>query len=265
MTAAIFLYVFMGLIAGYFSARLYKTMKGREWKRSAFLTATLYPGIVFGTCFFLNFFIWDKHSSGAVPFTTMLSLLCLWFGISVPLVYLGYYFGYRKHPYQHPGNFRNWNSQALFFLSTCMTPIKTYDLSHSNVQFGRTWSRDKCQHNIGIWIYHCGKCSLLIQWTVNVISVVDFAFNFIYFQRADGWHPAIWSRIHWTVLCVYGDMAKSILLSLRIPFFGILHSGCELRSNINRDDILPIVWRGMHCITTSLFVPRLQSSSLWNI
>lgn len=102
MTSGIFLYVFMGLIAGYFSARLYKTMKGREWKRGAFLTATLYPGIVFGTCFFLNFFIWDKHSSGAVPFGTMLSLLCLWFGISVPLVYLGYYFGYRKHPYQHP-------------------------------------------------------------------------------------------------------------------------------------------------------------------
>ncbi|XP_031624226.1 transmembrane 9 superfamily member 4 [Contarinia nasturtii] len=102
MTSGIFLYVIMGLIAGYFSARLYKTMKGREWKRGAFLTATLYPGIVFGTCFFLNFFIWDKHSSGAVPFSTMISLLCLWFGISVPLVYLGYYFGYRKHPYQHP-------------------------------------------------------------------------------------------------------------------------------------------------------------------
>lgn len=102
MTSGIFLYVFMGLIAGYFSARLYKTMKGREWKKGAFLTATLYPGIVFGTCFFLNFFIWDKHSSGAVPFSTMIWLLCLWFGISVPLVYLGYYFGYRKHPYQHP-------------------------------------------------------------------------------------------------------------------------------------------------------------------
>lgn len=54
------------------------------------------------TCFILNFFIWDKHSSGAVPFSTMLSLLCLWFGISLPLVYLGYYFGYRKQPYQHP-------------------------------------------------------------------------------------------------------------------------------------------------------------------
>ncbi|XP_067001572.1 transmembrane 9 superfamily member 4 isoform X2 [Anabrus simplex] len=102
MTAAIFLYVFMGLIAGYFSARLYKTMKGREWKRAAFLAATLYPGIVFGVCFFLNFFIWGKHSSGAVPFSTMMSLLCLWFGISLPLVYLGYYFGFRKQPFQHP-------------------------------------------------------------------------------------------------------------------------------------------------------------------
>ncbi|KDR15208.1 transmembrane 9 superfamily member 4 [Zootermopsis nevadensis] len=102
MTAAIFLYVIMGLIAGYFSARLYKTMKGREWKRAAFLTATLYPALVFGTCFFLNFFIWGKHSSGAVPFGTMLSLLCLWFGISLPLVYLGYYFGFRKQPFQHP-------------------------------------------------------------------------------------------------------------------------------------------------------------------
>lgn len=102
MTAAIFLYVFMGLIAGYFSARLYKTMKGRDWKRAAFWTATFYPSIVFGSCFFLNFFIWDKHSSGAVPFGTMVALLCLWFGISVPLVFLGYYFGFRKQAYQHP-------------------------------------------------------------------------------------------------------------------------------------------------------------------
>ncbi len=62
----------------------------------------LYPGIIFSTCFFLNFFILGKHSSGAVPFSTMLSLLCLWFFISCPLVFLGSYFGYRKAPYEHP-------------------------------------------------------------------------------------------------------------------------------------------------------------------
>ncbi|CAN8001861.1 unnamed protein product [Ixodes hexagonus] len=102
MTAAIFLYVFMGLFAGYFSARLYKTLRGVQWRKAAFLTSFLYPAIVFGTCFFLNFFIWGKHSSGAVPFATMVALLCLWFGISVPLVFLGYFFGYRKKPYEHP-------------------------------------------------------------------------------------------------------------------------------------------------------------------
>jgi transmembrane 9 superfamily protein 2/4 len=32
----------------------------------------------------------------------MLALLCMWFGISMPLVYLGYYFGFRKQPYDNP-------------------------------------------------------------------------------------------------------------------------------------------------------------------
>ncbi|CAG7817391.1 unnamed protein product, partial [Allacma fusca] len=101
MTAMIFLYVIMGNVAGYFYSRLYRTIRGKEWKKQAFLTATLFPGVVFGTCFLLNFFIWGKSSSGAVPFGTMVWLLCLWFGISLPLVYLGAYFGFRK-PYQLP-------------------------------------------------------------------------------------------------------------------------------------------------------------------
>ncbi|OWF36318.1 transmembrane 9 superfamily member 4-like [Mizuhopecten yessoensis] len=102
LTASTFLFVFMGVFAGYFSARLYKTMKGNTWKKAALQTSLFYPGILFGTTFFLNFFIWGKHSSGALPFTTMLALLCMWFGISTPLVFIGSYFGYRKQPYQHP-------------------------------------------------------------------------------------------------------------------------------------------------------------------
>ncbi|KAJ8915612.1 hypothetical protein NQ315_003396 [Exocentrus adspersus] len=101
-TAAITFYMIHGAVAGYFSARLYKTMKGREWKKAAFLTAALYPAVVGVTCFILNFFIWGKASSGAVPFSTMISLFLMWVFISLPLVYLGYYFGYRKQPYQHP-------------------------------------------------------------------------------------------------------------------------------------------------------------------
>lgn len=41
-TSAIFLYVFSGLVAGYFSARLYKTMRGKEWKKAALLVIIHY-------------------------------------------------------------------------------------------------------------------------------------------------------------------------------------------------------------------------------
>jgi len=102
LTATLLLYVFMGIFAGYFSARLYKMFKGQGWKRCTLLTAFFYPGVVFMIFFVLNFFIWGKQSSGAVPFPTLIALLALWFGISVPLVFLGSYFGYKKKAIDHP-------------------------------------------------------------------------------------------------------------------------------------------------------------------
>lgn len=102
ITAAFFIFMFLGLHSGYYGGRIYKTLKGQQWKRAAMLTSCLYPTVVFGICFVLNFFIWGQKSSGAVPFTTMIAILCIWFGISVPLVFGGYYFGYRKSPYENP-------------------------------------------------------------------------------------------------------------------------------------------------------------------
>lgn len=37
MTCAIFFYAVMGGIAGFVSARIYKTIRGRRWKKAAFL------------------------------------------------------------------------------------------------------------------------------------------------------------------------------------------------------------------------------------
>lgn len=42
------------------------------------------------------------HSTDAVPFTTMFVLVLLWFGVSVPLVFLGSYFGYKKPTLEYP-------------------------------------------------------------------------------------------------------------------------------------------------------------------
>ncbi|KVI05889.1 Major facilitator superfamily domain, general substrate transporter [Cynara cardunculus var. scolymus] len=96
MTAMVLLWVFMGLFAGYSSARLYKMFKGTEWKRNTLKTAFMFPGILFAIFFVLNALIWGEKSSGAVPFGTMFALVCLWFGISVPLVFVGSYLGFKK-------------------------------------------------------------------------------------------------------------------------------------------------------------------------
>ncbi|CAL5419364.1 unnamed protein product [Camellia sinensis] len=102
MTAMLMLWVFMGLFAGYASARLYKMFKGSEWKKIALRTAFLFPATVFVIFFVLNALIWGQKSSGAVPFGTMFALVFLWFGISVPLVFVGSYVGFRKPAIEDP-------------------------------------------------------------------------------------------------------------------------------------------------------------------
>ncbi|KAL2502458.1 Transmembrane 9 superfamily member 8 [Forsythia ovata] len=102
MTTMLLLWVFMGLFAGYSSARLYKMFKGTEWKKITLRTAFMFPGIVFAIFFVLNAIIWGEKSSGAVPFGTMFALVFLWFGISVPLVFAGSYVGFKKPAIEDP-------------------------------------------------------------------------------------------------------------------------------------------------------------------
>jgi len=102
MTAMVVLFVVMGNFAGYFSARTYKTFKGQHWKKNMLVTAFLFPGIIFGLFLILNLFLAVQKSSGAVPFGTLVALIALWFGISVPLVFFGSYFGFRKPVAEFP-------------------------------------------------------------------------------------------------------------------------------------------------------------------
>jgi transmembrane 9 superfamily protein 2/4 len=96
------LFVLMGVCAGYFSASTYKIMQGENWKRNTLMTALLLPGIVFLIVIFLNFFLVGEGSSGAVGFGTIFSLMALWFGVSMPLVFFGAYWGFRKPAMEFP-------------------------------------------------------------------------------------------------------------------------------------------------------------------
>ncbi|XP_047571718.1 transmembrane 9 superfamily member 2-like isoform X3 [Lutra lutra] len=93
MTCAVVLWVLLGTPAGYVSARMYKTLKGVNWKTNFLLTALLCPGVIFIDLFFMNLILWVERSSAAISFGTLIGILALWFGISVPLTFLGAYFG----------------------------------------------------------------------------------------------------------------------------------------------------------------------------
>ncbi|KAG5928417.1 hypothetical protein E4U42_000713 [Claviceps africana] len=101
-TIMIVLYTILGFVGGYTSARTYKAMQGEQWKLNIALTPVLVPGVVFAAFVLLNFFLWAKESSGAVPFTTMLVIIAIWFLISIPLSVVGSWFGFRRGQIEAP-------------------------------------------------------------------------------------------------------------------------------------------------------------------
>jgi len=102
LTAEIVFFVLMGSVAGYVTTRLYKTFSGTDWQKAAAYTALGFPGLCFVSFFLFDIEAWSYGSSDAVPFTTMLVLLFLWFGISSPLVFLGAHFGYKQEAIEFP-------------------------------------------------------------------------------------------------------------------------------------------------------------------
>ncbi|KAJ8281648.1 hypothetical protein COCON_G00041670 [Conger conger] len=102
MTCAVVLWVLLGTPAGYVSARMYKTFGGEKWKTNVLLTALLCPGVIFADFFLMNLILWVEGSSAAMPFGTLVAILAMWFGISVPLTFVGAYFGFKKQPIEQP-------------------------------------------------------------------------------------------------------------------------------------------------------------------
>ncbi|KPI34788.1 Transmembrane 9 superfamily member 2 [Cyphellophora attinorum] len=101
-TVGLLLYTIFGFVGGYVSARSYKTFGGELWKVNMATTPLLVPGTVFGLFFLMNLMVWAKGSSGAVPLSTMLALIGIWFVISVPLSLGGSWFGFKQPAIEPP-------------------------------------------------------------------------------------------------------------------------------------------------------------------
>ena len=102
LNALIGCYVGYSLVSGYVSARLYKMMGGEKWRKNTLITSTLVPGSIFGIFTIMNFFMIGEGASNAVPFGTFIGLVALWFALSIPLCFLGSYFGFLRNRISYP-------------------------------------------------------------------------------------------------------------------------------------------------------------------
>ncbi|KAF8570753.1 hypothetical protein P879_00985 [Paragonimus westermani] len=127
MTCALAMYACSGSLAGYVSARIYKFMGGLRWKTNVLLTATLCPAVVFVIFFVLDLALWILQSANAMPFGTIVALLALWLGVSLPLCFIGAFFGFRKPMIEIPVR-TNQIPRQIPFLTAYSRPTITFFL-----------------------------------------------------------------------------------------------------------------------------------------
>jgi len=102
MTAVLVFYMLCGVLSGYVSSRLFKSFRGRRWQTCTLLTATAFPGLCFGTFLFFNIVLFFFHSSASAPFIDVIIVMAMWCCVSIPLVFLGAYFGYKADVIEYP-------------------------------------------------------------------------------------------------------------------------------------------------------------------
>jgi transmembrane 9 superfamily member 2/4 len=102
MNAFLAFYVLTGVVAGYVSSRMYKAFRGRQWQLCTIVTALFYPGLAFGVFVFFNIVLWFLHSSASAPFLDVIVVAAMWCCVSIPLVFLGAYFGYKADSIEFP-------------------------------------------------------------------------------------------------------------------------------------------------------------------
>ena len=242
----------MGLVAGYYSGRLYKTMKGKEWKVGKRKCASSLEKLsqtstflVQGCCFpHGNPLPWDclwhwllcepVHLGEALqrsdPLHHYARRCChvVWHLVAscLPRILLRiqvaqctarftefYYILYRKQPYEHP-------------VRTNQIPRQV----PTQVWFSST--------NALLW------SSLKPNFLLNLAGVVHAPCCL----HPDGWHPPLWCLLHRALLHLLGHLREPVLLLVRLPLPRLHHPRHLLLTDIYRHGLFPALWGGLQMV-----------------
>ncbi|KAF3931257.1 hypothetical protein ABW19_dt0205236 [Dactylella cylindrospora] len=242
-TAMIILYTLLGFVGGYVSARVYKSFGGESWKKNIVFTPIFIPGVVFGTFFFLNFFLIFKGSSGAVPLWTMVALVCIWFVISLPLSFTGSWFGFRAPAFEAPVRTnqipRQIPEQALYLkpipsmLLVGILPfgaifVELYFIM-SSIWFHRVYYMFGflfvCY---GIMIITCSTVTILMIYFLLCSENYHWHWRAFFISGASAFYVVLNAFIYWLSKLSLGGLASNVLYigySLLIGFLFFILTG----------------------------------------
>ncbi|CAK9302338.1 unnamed protein product, partial [Gordionus sp. m RMFG-2023] len=89
LSTAIFLYSITSPLNGYVGTSLYTRFGGKKWVRQMIFSTFLFPSLVCGTAFFINFFSIYYHASKSIPFVSMLAVASICIFVIFPLNIIG--------------------------------------------------------------------------------------------------------------------------------------------------------------------------------
>lgn len=214
MTAFLMIFVFFGSFAGYYSSKTYRLFQQQNWKSNALFTAISFPSMAFGIFFILNLFIWNEKSSGAVPFTTMLAMVGMWFGISVPLVFAGAVLAQRSKPQVVP-------TKVNLITRLVMQERPVYSKFWFQIVLGGVLPFAACFIEIffiltSLWLhqYYSMFTCLFLGFLIMVITCAEISIVMVYLQLTHEDH-----RWHWRSFLVSASAAGYMFLYSIVYFF----------------------------------------------
>ncbi|XP_060573634.1 transmembrane 9 superfamily member 1-like [Ruditapes philippinarum] len=92
-SAGVILYAFTSCISGYIATNMYKKMGGENWVWNINLTSALFAFPFFLVWAIVNTVAWGYGTTQALPFGTIVLLMCLWMFVGYPLTVIGGIFG----------------------------------------------------------------------------------------------------------------------------------------------------------------------------
>ncbi|KAI9343621.1 transmembrane 9 superfamily member 3 precursor [Obelidium mucronatum] len=97
ISIALFFYSLSSILSAFYAGSYYTRNGGKNWARLVFVSSGLWPGSVALMVLLINFVAIYQTSSRAIPFTSMLTVLVIWFLIVLPLSFLGVVLGKNYH------------------------------------------------------------------------------------------------------------------------------------------------------------------------